>query len=220
VRATVLCVLLALGCGGQDGAPGPQGEPGEIGPRGDPGPMGPMGASGMGLACWDDDENGACDVATEDADGDGVCTAADCGGPQGPSGIVDTLGFDAYVNNTRITGVPAHCATTSYTAGPNEVAVLSFQATATGRPADGGNLLLANIAVSTDGGTTYPVAMRGRQHIVVYASSALAGIAHVSTSQRVELVEGTEYIFGLMVGGGTTMAGLTCTGTVTITRAS
>ena len=37
-------------------------------------------AGAPGLACWDLDGNAVCDAATEDGNGDGTCSAADCGG--------------------------------------------------------------------------------------------------------------------------------------------
>lgn len=39
-----------------------------------------------GVACWDVEDNGVCDLATEDMNGDGDCTAEDCEGPPGPVG--------------------------------------------------------------------------------------------------------------------------------------
>ena len=36
--------------------------------------------------CWDVNNNGMCDAATEDTNGDGACTAHDCRGLQGPRG--------------------------------------------------------------------------------------------------------------------------------------
>src|ERR671937_306565 len=58
-----------------------------IGPRGPQGPPGPQGTPGSpgGLMCWDVNGNGAADP-TEDRNGDGVVTAADCQGPQGLQG--------------------------------------------------------------------------------------------------------------------------------------
>jgi type VI secretion system VgrG family protein len=40
-----------------------------------------------GSSCWDLNENHQCDLATEDATGDGVCTPADCRGAQGNPGL-------------------------------------------------------------------------------------------------------------------------------------
>ena len=39
-----------------------------------------------GLSCWDINANNVCDPALEDINGDGVCNALDCCGPQGPQG--------------------------------------------------------------------------------------------------------------------------------------
>ncbi len=39
-----------------------------------------------GLNCWDLNTNGSCDLPTEDTNGDTICDAADCQGPEGPMG--------------------------------------------------------------------------------------------------------------------------------------
>lgn len=39
------------------------------------------------LKCWDLNENGDCDLITEDINGDGICGVGDCRGQQGDSGI-------------------------------------------------------------------------------------------------------------------------------------
>jgi len=41
---------------------------------------------GTGISCWDLNGNEVCDLATEDANDDGVCNALDCQGPPGESG--------------------------------------------------------------------------------------------------------------------------------------
>jgi hypothetical protein len=41
---------------------------------------------GDGISCWDLNGNQACDLATEDANSDGVCDALDCQGPPGEPG--------------------------------------------------------------------------------------------------------------------------------------
>jgi hypothetical protein len=41
------------------------------------------GQAGDGISCWDLNSNGACDLATEDANSDGICSALDCQGPPG-----------------------------------------------------------------------------------------------------------------------------------------
>jgi hypothetical protein len=97
----VLCAV-ALGCWltaceGEQGPPGAEGPAGDNGAQGPIGPAGPTGAAGEdgdngaqgpagedgddgadGVACWDVNENGTCDAATEDIDGDGACSALDC----------------------------------------------------------------------------------------------------------------------------------------------
>ncbi len=53
-----------------------------IGQRGLRGLNGPQG--GPGLACWDLNEDGVCNLPQEDANGDGVCSILDCRGTHGP----------------------------------------------------------------------------------------------------------------------------------------
>lgn len=80
----------ATGNAGAPGAAGAKGDPGAAGAKGDPsdpgaaGAKGDPGAAGLdGLACWDLDGNGACDLASEDTDADGACTVLDCQGAGG-----------------------------------------------------------------------------------------------------------------------------------------
>lgn len=40
-----------------------------------------------GTACWDRNHSGQCDVDSEDTNGDGLCTIADCLGPRGEVGL-------------------------------------------------------------------------------------------------------------------------------------
>lgn len=79
-----LFALLSACANASQPTPGPQGDPG---PQGEMGTMGTPGASGSaGQACWDLDNNGACDPATEDTNDDTICDVGDCIGPQGPAG--------------------------------------------------------------------------------------------------------------------------------------
>ena len=111
----------ALDCQGPDGSVGPrgsrgvaggQGPSGSIGPtgpdgsaggggvQGPAGPIGPTGSMGVrgptgplsGMKCWDLNANGACDLATEDASGNGSCGREDCPGVLGPAGAAGPLG--------------------------------------------------------------------------------------------------------------------------------
>jgi hypothetical protein len=73
--------------------PGPEGPPGEQGPPGND-----------GLACYDLNGNGKCDLDAEDKNGSGGCSAEDCQGPKGdmgdpgPFGIAEILAFSSNVN--------------------------------------------------------------------------------------------------------------------------
>ena len=56
------------------------------------GPAGPQGEPGeCGLSCWDLDGSGVC-TSEEDINGDGVCDALDCQGPQGDKGDAGAQG--------------------------------------------------------------------------------------------------------------------------------
>ncbi len=77
----------APGAPGATGATGPAGPTGATGATGATGPAGPAGADGTnGTNCWDLNQNGVPDVATEDLNGDTVVDVADCTGPTGPAG--------------------------------------------------------------------------------------------------------------------------------------
>jgi hypothetical protein len=63
---------------------------GPRGAQGDPGLPGPPGTPG-GRDCWDLNENGGKDLATEDANGDGRVDVLDCKGPKGDKGDTGPL---------------------------------------------------------------------------------------------------------------------------------
>ena len=93
--------VAAAGCGdnvqeGPPGPEGPEGPAGAAGPAGATGPAGTQGATGAqgagGLACWDASANGACDLATEDRNSDGICNASDCAGATGAAGPAGPAG--------------------------------------------------------------------------------------------------------------------------------
>lgn len=70
---------------GIQGVPGIQGSPGIQGTVGSPGTAGAPGSAGAagppgtaGVACWDTNQNGLCDLATEDLDANGRCNTDDC----------------------------------------------------------------------------------------------------------------------------------------------
>src|SRR5437870_1249150 len=100
----------APGAQGPKGVPGdrgPQGDPGMAGaqgPKGDPGPQGATGADG--ISYWDTNEDGRCDLATEDLNHDGFCTVLDCMGPQGPQGFQGNPGHDGVPGPPGADGPP------------------------------------------------------------------------------------------------------------------
>ncbi len=63
---------------------------GERGEKGEQGEAGPPGTPG-GRDCWDLNENGVKDLATEDANGDGRVDVLDCKGPKGDKGDTGPL---------------------------------------------------------------------------------------------------------------------------------
>jgi hypothetical protein len=84
------------GADGQDGVDGNTGPQGDIGPQGLQGPAGSQGLPGTngsdGIACWDLNENGQMDIATEDINGDLVVNVADCTGLTGSTGLQGPIG--------------------------------------------------------------------------------------------------------------------------------
>lgn len=86
----------AQGADGDDGDDGNDGQDGATGPQGLQGLQGAVGADGAdgsnGTACWDLNENGQKDVATEDINGDTVVDVNDCTGLQGAVGPVGPQG--------------------------------------------------------------------------------------------------------------------------------
>ena len=94
---------------GKDGTDGDAGAPGQDGTDGAPGVPGKDGTDGDpgidGLSCWDTNANGAFDLLTEDRDGDGFATVADCV-PNGAEYVTDesfTLAQDNL--NAKIDGL-------------------------------------------------------------------------------------------------------------------
>ncbi len=79
---------------GPQGTAGPAGATGLTGIAGPPGLHGPQGDAGIeGVSCWDLNSSRTCEVASEDSNFDGLCTALDCvtgvvgaQGPIGPAG--------------------------------------------------------------------------------------------------------------------------------------
>ncbi len=77
------------GIQGEHGLPGDQGTQGDQGIQGEPGIQGEQGLQGStgpkgdagGIHCWDLDENGSCDLVTEDINDSGDCDVNDCYSP-------------------------------------------------------------------------------------------------------------------------------------------
>lgn len=70
--AAAALIAVATGCQGPAGKAGESGQPGSDG--------------ASGFSCWDQNQNGSCDADTEDTNGDGVCSVADCAGAPGKDG--------------------------------------------------------------------------------------------------------------------------------------
>jgi len=93
VILAVLALVMSLVIPGPVGVKGDAGAPGAtgaIGPTGNTGPQGPQGPAGTagtnGINCWDLNQNGVPDPATEDLNLDGLVNVLDCQGAQGPAG--------------------------------------------------------------------------------------------------------------------------------------
>jgi len=66
-----------------------------------------------GQACWDLNNNGKCDAANEDKNGDGQCTVADCQGAQGLQGIQGPTGPAGTCDPSACQGGASKVVTTS-----------------------------------------------------------------------------------------------------------
>jgi hypothetical protein len=216
MRLVIVSIFL-LSCTGDSGPTGETGVEGPEGPEGGQGSIGMVGDKGdRGAICWDDNENGACDVGVEDTDADGACTVLDC---RGPSGVVRVFSFDGFASNVALGSgtVPVQCRTTPvYTAGPNEVATMSFSLTGTGGSADVGSVLIMDGGMSING---VDFSSFTRSHVAGYTSVlGSASSAHGSVHARLALTEGTAYTFGPFIDGAPDPADITCTGFVQIAR--
>lgn len=99
VFSTVLmAAFLCLGgCAGDDGKDGAAGTPGTPGVPGTPGTAGTN-----GINCWDLNQNGVADLATEDTDKNGTVDVNDC---RAPSGAYDPAGLHkGYFTENAYTG--------------------------------------------------------------------------------------------------------------------
>ncbi len=96
VILSAIALVISFAIPGPEGTPGMDGIDGAAGATGPQGPQGLQGNTGAtgqqglpgtnGTNCWDLNENGVGDVATEDLNGDTVVDVRDCTGPQGPQG--------------------------------------------------------------------------------------------------------------------------------------
>ena len=97
LTAAFLCLG---GCSGDDGKDGAAGTPGAPGVPGTAGTDGTDGTNG--LNCWDLNQNGVADLATEDTDKNGTVDVNDC---RAPSGAYDPAGLHkGYFTENPYTG--------------------------------------------------------------------------------------------------------------------
>jgi hypothetical protein len=82
--------------------------PGSGGPTGPAGPAGAMGSTGTaGVNCWDLNENGAKDVATEDLNGDAAVNVLDCQSAAATVGVGATgRNLGNSTNSTTFADIP------------------------------------------------------------------------------------------------------------------
>ena len=100
LTAAFLCLG---GCSGDDGKDGAAGTPGAPGVPGTAGTAGTDGTNG--LNCWDLNQNGVADLATEDTDKNGTVDVNDC---RAPSGAYDPAGLHkGYFTENAYTGTSA-----------------------------------------------------------------------------------------------------------------
>jgi octaheme c-type cytochrome (tetrathionate reductase family) len=99
LTAAFLCLGGCSGDDGKDGVDGVDGQPGTAGTAGTPGTAGTN-----GLNCWDLNQNGVADLATEDTDKNGTVDVNDC---RAPSGAYDPAGLHkGYFTENAYTGTP------------------------------------------------------------------------------------------------------------------
>jgi hypothetical protein len=90
-----------------NGAPGASGADGLIGALGETGADGADGEPGVdGLACWDLNGNGVCDVFKEDQNADTHCDVLDCQGVDGTNGVDGTDGANGLNGLNGAPGAP------------------------------------------------------------------------------------------------------------------
>jgi hypothetical protein len=131
------------------------------------------------------------------------------------TGVIAVLDFDAdWTQNTPNGAVfPGQCQTESHLAGPNEVAIVNMNGfvAASGPSSD---FIQLKAAISEDGWPFAPIS-------VYYTIDGLSdGAGHVSTTAKVELIEGVTYVFGaqFQTGAPVVVGFSTCHGTVMVAR--
>src|SRR3990172_3009447 len=106
VVMAVIALILSMTLPGPVGTAGPEGPTGPPGGRGDTGLVGTDGTDG--LACWDLNENGVAEAATEDRNADTTVDVLDCGGlpgPNGPQGVQGPQGDPGPAGSQGLQGV-------------------------------------------------------------------------------------------------------------------
>lgn len=124
------------------------------GPAGTPGTDGTDGANG--LNCWDLNDNGICDIGSEDINGGGSCDVVDCIGQQGPPGT--SANFGSCVRREAV--IPAGMNTGTAMCNAGETAVGGGNSGATAIALSFPNANLSGWTVTTNGtggGTIYAV---------------------------------------------------------------
>jgi len=113
---------------------------------------------------------------------------------------------------------PTVCRTQpAYVAGPNEVAIVNINGSAAPSQIITNNTLDLKVAMSQNGGEFSAVSL-----LLFNSMDDMSGFApaHVSTTKRIELTEGTSYVFGAQFrsGAAVTLGLAICQGTVMIVR--
>lgn len=220
LTAVTACGSGPAGEDGEMGAPGAMGTQGEMGTMGNPGTPGApggMGAAGLaGISCWDLNGDRTCNVANEDVDGSGDCTAADCIGPEGPAGTgvagqraTSVFGSAALtLSPTATTGTLIPGLTQTLTVPANTVAYLASDGGVLTNGTLATDFSLLDVAFVVDGAI---LANGGYQQLLAANSTGITGATTWAFSVALPLAAGSHTIavraFGKSSGSDTTVSG-------------
>ncbi|AKT41831.1 hypothetical protein [Chondromyces crocatus] len=189
---------------------GPAGPTGPAGAAGAAGPTGPAGPAGAAGAAGPTGPAGAAGAA-------GPAGPTGPTGPAGSGGVLAIRDFDGDWSGTTMVNqqysVPTVCRTATYTpTSANEVAIITMNGLAS--PTTASEVLYLDVMSSQNGGAFTYITTNSS------ASELVTGIGTVSITKRVNLVQGTSYVFatGFVTVPVANIDVGTCHGTVLIVR--